>query len=161
MAMPELCLFAPFFQFDFVVLCAPGERGYWGKHMRKIMLALSCLLCCGSVLAKETATPAHHGADSILMTTAFDASHADRAAPIRLDGTMEAAQKKKNAAHAKVPAAAPVTLAPDSKRFNMTQNGQHMTADDFDAWMKKNGYHVATGAAGKAKEEEPQKGAKK
>ena len=58
-------------------------------------------------------------------------------------------------------AAAPVTTAPDSKRFNMTQDGKKMTADDFDAWMKKNGYRVATGApaAGKdQKDAEPQKG---
>lgn len=25
-------------------------------------------------------------------------------------------------------------------RFNMTQNGKRMTADDFDAWLKANGY---------------------
>jgi hypothetical protein len=45
-----------------------------------------------------------------------------------------------------------------SKRFNMTQNGKRMTADDFDAWMKKNGYRVATGApAAQAQEEAPSK----
>jgi len=27
-------------------------------------------------------------------------------------------------------------------RFNMTQGGKRMTADDFDAWLKANGYHV-------------------
>jgi len=27
-------------------------------------------------------------------------------------------------------------------RFNMTQNGQRMTADDFDAWLQANGYNV-------------------
>jgi len=27
-------------------------------------------------------------------------------------------------------------------RFNMTQNGKRMTADDFDAWLKANGYSV-------------------
>jgi len=27
-------------------------------------------------------------------------------------------------------------------RFNMTQNGQPMTADDFDAWLQANGYNV-------------------
>ena len=30
-------------------------------------------------------------------------------------------------------------------RFNMNQNGQHMTAEQFDAWMKAKGIHVATG----------------
>lgn len=48
------------------------------------------------------------------------------------------------------PAAAPASVAPaaDSKRFDMTQGGKRMTADDFDAWMKKNGYRVATGKKG-------------
>lgn len=31
-------------------------------------------------------------------------------------------------------------------RFNMTQNGKRMTADEFDAWMKSKGVRVATGA---------------
>jgi len=67
-----------------------------------------------------------------------------------------------HAAKAKKPApkaaAAPVSQPTDtSKRFNMTQDGKKMTADDFDAWMKKNGYRVATGAPAKAKEEEPKK----
>ena len=56
-------------------------------------------------------------------------------------------------------AAAPAAQPTDtSKRFNMTQNGKRMTADDFDAWMKKNGYRVATGAP--AKTPEPAKGSK-
>ncbi len=29
-----------------------------------------------------------------------------------------------------------------SMRFNMTQNGKKMTADDFDAWMKANGIRI-------------------
>jgi FtsZ-interacting cell division protein ZipA len=31
-------------------------------------------------------------------------------------------------------------------RFNMTQNGRRMTADEFDAWMKARGIRVAKGA---------------
>jgi hypothetical protein len=31
-------------------------------------------------------------------------------------------------------------------RFNMTQNGKRMTADEFDAWMKARGVRVAKGA---------------
>ena len=30
-------------------------------------------------------------------------------------------------------------------RFNMTQNGRRMTAEEFDAWMKARGIRVATG----------------
>ena len=32
-------------------------------------------------------------------------------------------------------------------RFNMTQHGKKMSAEDFDAWMKANGLHVAQGKA--------------
>jgi hypothetical protein len=32
-------------------------------------------------------------------------------------------------------------------RFNMTQNGKRMTADDFDAWLKANGYSAGKKAA--------------
>ena len=30
-------------------------------------------------------------------------------------------------------------------RFDMNQNGKRMTAEQFDAWMKAKGIHVATG----------------
>ena len=59
-------------------------------------------------------------------------------------------------------AAAPGTVAPDPTapavyvpktefdntphRFNMTQAGKQMSADDFDAWMRAKGYRVAKGA---------------
>jgi hypothetical protein len=134
-------------------------------NMHKIMGALPCLLFCGLVAAKEAPSlEARNGADSLLMATAFDATHAERPLVGR-SGTMEAAKKKTTKPLAKTGAkAAPVPAAQPtdtSKRFNMTQNGKRMTADDFDAWMKKNGYRVATGAPAKAKEEEPQKGAKK
>jgi hypothetical protein len=132
-------------------------------NMRKIMVALPCLLFCGFVSAKDaSALDAHRGADSLLMSTAFNATHAERPL-IATSGTQEAATKKKST---KAKTAAKVVPAPaaqptdTSKRFNMTQNGKRMTADDFDAWMKKNGYRVATGAPA-AQAEEPQKGAKK
>jgi hypothetical protein len=32
-------------------------------------------------------------------------------------------------------------------RFNMSQNGKNMTADEFSAWMQSKGVHVARGAA--------------
>ena len=95
--------------------------------MRKILVALPCLLVGGFVLA---------GGDA----------HAF-------------AKKKAAAKPAPKAEPAPATVAPDSKRFNMTQDGKKMTADDFDAWMKKNGYRVATGAPAK-QPEEPKKGSK-
>ena len=71
----------------------------------------------------------------------------ERRAPVTglvLAAPANAATKKKPAP--KAAAAAPVSQPTDtSKRFNMTQDGKKMTADDFDAWMKKNGYRVATG----------------
>jgi hypothetical protein len=130
-------------------------------NMRKIMAALPCLLFCGFVSAKDApALDAHRGADSLLMSSAFNATRAERPL-IAADGTQEAATKKKSTKTAAKAAPAPAAQPTDtSKRFNMTQNGKRMTADDFDAWMKKNGYRVATGAPA-AKAEEPQKGAKK
>ena len=38
---------------------------------------------------------------------------------------------------------------PHGYRFNMTQHGKKMSADDFEAWMKANGLHVAKGAPAK------------
>jgi len=35
-------------------------------------------------------------------------------------------------------------------RFNMSQNGKKMTADEFAAWMEAKGVHVAKGAPGAA-----------
>ena len=37
-------------------------------------------------------------------------------------------------------------------RFNMTQNGKRMTADDFDAWLQANGYSAGRRAAPAAAE---------
>lgn len=133
--------------------------------MRKIMMALPCLLVCGFVSAKEASSPdALRGADSLLMAAALDVASAERPV-IGNSGVLEASDTtKKRPVKAATAAAAPAPAAQPtdtSKRFNMTQDGKQMTADDFDAWMKKNGYRVATGAPAKAAEEEPQKGAKK
>lgn len=43
--------------------------------------------------------------------------------------------------------ASPVAPRSGGNRFNMTQNGKKMTADDFDAWMRANGIRVAGGKA--------------
>lgn len=55
--------------------------------------------------------------------------------------------------------AAPTPAAPvpasgkQPNRFEMTRNGERMTADDFDAWMRARGIRIAGGKAdaGKAK----------
>ena len=40
-------------------------------------------------------------------------------------------------------------------RFNMTQNGKRMTADDFDAWLKANGYSAGRRAESAAPATQP------
>ncbi len=40
-------------------------------------------------------------------------------------------------------------------RFNMTQNGKRMTADDFDAWLKANGYSAGRRAENSAPAAQP------
>src|SRR5690606_33771167 len=40
-------------------------------------------------------------------------------------------------------------------RFNMSQNGKNMTADEFSAWMKSRGVRVARGAAPAAAPADP------
>ncbi len=45
---------------------------------------------------------------------------------------------------ATVPAAKP-EFRPEAARFNMSQNGQQMSADHFDAWMKEQKITIATG----------------
>jgi len=43
------------------------------------------------------------------------------------------------------PSPAPVAVG-KSNRFEMTQNGRKMSAQDFDAWMKARGIRIAKGA---------------
>lgn len=123
--------------------------------MRKILIAVPCLLLSGLVAAKETSsTHARQGADGVLLATALDAAGTAEQPVVRQDGLQLEAAKRTSAQAAPAPAATPTDT---SKRFNMTQNGKKMTADDFDAWMKKNGYRVATGAPATPKAEEPAK----
>ncbi|MES2670911.1 MAG: hypothetical protein V4673_10900 [Pseudomonadota bacterium] len=42
------------------------------------------------------------------------------------------------------PQSAPIAVG-KSNRFQMTQNGRQMSADDFDEWMKARGIRVAKG----------------
>jgi hypothetical protein len=43
------------------------------------------------------------------------------------------------------PVAKPTTPIAKNNRFDMSQNGHRMSADDFDAWMKARGIRVAKG----------------
>lgn len=58
---------------------------------------------------------------------------------------------KPAAAPASAPAYQPKTPHDNSPwRFDMSQNGRRMTAEEFDAWMKAKGIRVATGKPGAA-----------
>lgn len=61
--------------------------------------------------------------------------------------TAEAFLRRVRAASVPVaPAYVPKTAHDNSPyRFDMTQNGRRMTAEEFDAWMKSRGIRVATG----------------
>ncbi len=45
---------------------------------------------------------------------------------------------------APAPAAKPTAIAKNN-RFDMSQNGRRMSAEDFDAWMKARGIRIAKG----------------
>jgi hypothetical protein len=49
----------------------------------------------------------------------------------------------------------PQSNDPQAWRFNMTQNGRRMTADEFDAWMKARGVRVVQGPPKPAAEAPP------
>lgn len=53
------------------------------------------------------------------------------------------------------PVPAPVAVG-KSNRFEMTQNGRKMSAQDFDAWMKARGIRIAKGASAAKKPPQPQ-----
>lgn len=59
--------------------------------------------------------------------------------PLRFEGAEVVAARKRRSMRVE-PASAPA-----AQRFDMTQGGKRMTADDFDAWMKARGIRVATG----------------
>jgi hypothetical protein len=118
--------------------------------MRKTMMVVSCLLISGAAMAKDMSNTNQANAGRSILGSALHSAQLDEASPIGqpVTDTLMAAKRK-------APAKAEATetrLADPSNRFNMTQNGKKMTADDFDAWMKKNGYRVATGAPAKPAE---------
>ena len=130
--------------------------------MRKSMIAVSCLLLSGVAMAKDVSHTDGALASRSILATALQGTQQREAAPVgqpqAADGWM-AAKSKKTAAKA-APQGVPTRLADPSNRFNMTQDGKKMTADDFDKWMKKNGYRVATGAPAKAEDGVTKGGAK-
>ena len=103
-------------------------------------------------LAPELALPSHQlGAPTGVLSQAFDESQSvDQVLfRLRVEGCSVA-----NALPAATPASGiidPATYKPKTEfdntpwRFNMSQNGKQMTADEFSAWMKARGVRVAKG----------------
>ena len=103
-------------------------------------------------LSPELALPSHQlGAPTGVLSQAFDESQSvDQVLfRLRVEGCTVA-----NALPAPTPASGvidPATYKPKTEfdntpwRFNMSQNGKQMTADEFSAWMKARGVRVAKG----------------
>ena len=103
-------------------------------------------------LAPELVLPSHQlGAPTGVLAQAFDESQSvDQVLfRLRVEGCSVA-----NALPAPTPASGvidPATYKPKTEfdntpwRFNMSQNGKQMTADEFSAWMKARGVRVAKG----------------
>jgi rare lipoprotein A len=77
---------------------------------------------------------------------------ADFTARARQPAVQQVASREPSpAAPTSAPAYKPKTEHDNSPwRFDMSQNGRRMTADEFDAWMKAKGIRVATGKPGAA-----------
>ena len=67
--------------------------------------------------------------------------------PVTLRDFLQRARQPAAATRAAAPGGQVARSANDSSayRFDMTQNGRRMTAEEFDAWMKARGIRVATG----------------
>lgn len=85
------------------------------------------------------------GASGVLAQSFDEALSVDNVlARIRVDGCRAMAKAARPGAAGIDPAAYKPQTAFDNTpwRFNMTQNGKRMTADEFDAWMKSRGVRV-------------------
>jgi hypothetical protein len=117
-----------------------------------------------AVAPELAARSARLGAPAGVLAQAYDESQSVDSVlnRMRLSECRSVAAKRSNqpatatAATAVPPAAAapidPATYKPKTKddntpwRFDMSQNGKRMTAEEFDAWMKARGVRVAKGA---------------
>ena len=106
-------------------------------------------------LSPELTAPTHQiGAPTGVLAQAFDEALAvDK---VLLRQRLENCLALSNAAPATSPAlpssSSPAAYKPQTQydntpwRFDMSQNGKRMTAEEFDAWMKARGVRVAKGA---------------
>ena len=106
-------------------------------------------------LAPELAIPSHQlGAPTGVLSQAFDEAQSVDHVLFRL--RVEGCRSVANALPSPSPSSDvidPASYKPRTEfdntpwRFNMSQNGKNMTADEFSAWMKARGVRVARGAA--------------
>lgn len=119
-----------------------------------VLFGLSAVLLSGDAFAaldctKLPALPAQTGAtsiDDVLPVTAKRRSGLDAIDTASVEVAVARLQHAQcRAMAATTPAGGARGASGGSLRFNMTQNGKRMTADEFDAWMKANGVRVVKG----------------
>ncbi len=134
-------------------------------NMRKFMMVLPCLLLVHGVAAANEISSRNDRQDETnkVLTAAFESARAvERPSMLSAPAGTElqyAAKKRSKTAAAPARSEAPPAQGEGKSskshesgdRFYMTQNGKQMTADDFDAWMKKNGYRVVGGTPATSK----------
>jgi hypothetical protein len=110
-------------------------------------------------LSPELATPAHQlGAPTGVLAQAFDETLAVDNVLLRqrIENCLALAKATPASMPALPSSSDPSAYKPKTQfdntpwRFDMSQNGKRMTAEEFDAWMKARGVHVAKGASGAA-----------
>lgn len=107
-----------------------------------------------SPIAAELATPSYQlGTQVSVLGQAYDESQSlDQVLlRLRIEGCQNVA--KAIPAPSAIDSSDPAAYKPQTEfdntpwRFDMSQNGKRMTAEEFDAWMKSRGVRVAKGAA--------------
>jgi len=101
-------------------------------------------------ISPELAAPGYRLGSGAVLSRAYDEAQSAEQVVLRLE-----IEKCRNVAMA-TPAAGAISASDPAAyvkqtefdntpyRFNMTQGGKRMTADDFDAWLKANGYTVGS-----------------
>lgn len=101
-------------------------------------------------VSPELAAPTYRLGTSAVLARAYDEAQSAEQVVLRLEiekcQNVAMAAPAAGAVSANDPAAYVKQTEFDNTpyRFNMTQGGKRMTADDFDAWIKANGYTVGS-----------------
>lgn len=103
-----------------------------------------------AAVSPELAAPSYRLGTTAVLSRAYDDAQSADQVLLRLE--IEQCQNVAMAAPAAgaVSASDPAAYVKQTEfdntpyRFNMTQGGKRMTADDFDAWLQANGYNVGS-----------------